>query len=83
MCNSFFFKLTENTVFVHYNKFPNSGVYHANFHNLKSPRAPSQNCQKKSLLLSLKIFFVFSNSADPDVMPHYAAFHLGLHCLPK
>ena len=21
--------------------------------------------------------------ADPDEMQHYAAFHLGLHCLPK
>ena len=33
--------------------------------------------------LSLKIDFVLANSADPDEMPHYAAFHLGLHCLPK
>ena len=24
-----------------------------------------------------------TNSADPDEMPPYAAFHLGLHCLPK
>ena len=23
------------------------------------------------------------NSADPDEMPPYAAFHLGLHCLPN
>ena len=23
-----------------------------------------------------------SNSADPDEMPHYAAFHQGPHCLP-
>ena len=22
-----------------------------------------------------------ANSVDPDVMPHKAAFHLGLHCL--
>ena len=27
--------------------------------------------------------FVFTNSEDPDEMPHYAAFHLGLHCLPR
>ena len=27
--------------------------------------------------------FVIANSADPDEMPHYAAFHLGLHCLLK
>ena len=24
-----------------------------------------------------------SNSAGPDEMLHFAAFHLGLHCLPK
>ena len=24
-----------------------------------------------------------ANSADPDEMLHHAAFHLGLHCLPK
>ena len=24
-----------------------------------------------------------ANSADPDEMPLYVAFHLGLHCLPK
>ena len=23
------------------------------------------------------------NSADPNEIPHYVAFHLGLHCLPK
>ena len=27
--------------------------------------------------------FVLANSADPDEMLQYAAFHLGLHCLPK
>ena len=30
-----------------------------------------------------KIFFTFTNSVDPDEMQHYAAFHLGLHCLQK
>ena len=33
--------------------------------------------------LSLMIVFVLANSVDPDEMLHYAAFHLGLHCLPK
>ena len=28
-------------------------------------------------------FFVLANSVDLDEMPHYAVFHLGLHCLPK
>ena len=27
--------------------------------------------------------FVLANSVDRDEMPHYAAFHHGLHCLPK
>ena len=35
------------------------------------------------MFLSLKIGFVSANSEDPDEMPHYVAFHLGLHCLPK
>ena len=35
------------------------------------------------VFLSLKINFVLAKSADPDEMLHYAAFHLGLHCLPK
>ena len=26
---------------------------------------------------------VLVNSEDPDEMPPYAAFHQGLHCLPK
>ena len=30
-----------------------------------------------------KIVFVLANSADPDEMPPYAAFHLGLLCLSK
>ena len=36
---------------------------------------------KNIVFHSLKIDFVFANSADPDEMPHYAAFHLGIHCL--
>ena len=32
---------------------------------------------------SLKIDFVLANSADPDEMLHIAAFHLGVHWLPK
>ena len=35
------------------------------------------------IFLSLKIDFVIANIVDPDEMPHYAAFHLGLHCLPN
>ena len=26
---------------------------------------------------------IMANNEDPDEMQHYAAFHLGLHCLPR
>ena len=35
------------------------------------------------VFLSLNFFLVLANSADPDEMQHYAAFHLGQHCLPN
>ena len=41
----------------------------------------SQVTVSKTVFLSLKIDFVLANSADPYEMPHYAAFHRGLHCL--
>ena len=28
-------------------------------------------------------FLILTDSADPDEMPPYAAFHLGLHCFLK
>ena len=41
------------------------------------------NCLNYDVFLSLKVVSILANSADPDEMQHYAAFHLGLHCLPK
>ena len=38
---------------------------------------------KNIVFFCLKIFFTFTNSADPDEMQHSAAFHLGLQCLQK
>ena len=35
------------------------------------------------VFLSLKVVLVLASSADSDEMQHYAAFHLGSHCLPK
>ena len=32
--------------------------------------------------MSLNIFVILANSADPDEIPHVAVFHLGLLCLP-
>ena len=43
----------------------------------------SQNLKKNDVFLSLKIIFILANSKDPDEMQLHAAFHLGLHCLPK
>ena len=34
-----------------------------------------------NMFLSMKTVFILANSADHDEMPHYAAFHQGLHCL--
>ena len=31
----------------------------------------------------LKDLFILANSTDPDEMPPYVEFHLGLHCLSK
>ena len=39
--------------------------------------------QKNIVFFCLKVFFSFNNIVDHDEMPHYAAFHLGLHCLQK
>ena len=48
--------------------------------NLDSPlytsRVSGYNFLKKLYFMS-----ALTNSVDPDEMPHYTAFHLGLHCL--
>ena len=41
------------------------------------------NFQIKIAFLSLKMVLVLANNGDHGEMPHHAAFHLGLHCLPK
>ena len=40
-------------------------------------------CSNFDVFLYLKTVLTSAKSADPDEMQHYAAFHLGLHCLPK
>ena len=32
--------------------------------------------------MTVTFLVIIENSADPDEMQPYAAFHLGLHCLP-
>ena len=41
------------------------------------------NFKRKLCLLLFRLLFLFSNSEYSDEMLHCAAFHLGLHCLPK
>ena len=41
------------------------------------------NKSSNYVLQDLKIVFIRANSAGPDEMPQNAAFHLGLHFLPK
>ena len=36
-----------------------------------------------NIFRALKIVFILANSVDPDKILHYAAYHLGFHCLPK
>ena len=38
---------------------------------------------KNIVFFCLNIYFTFTNSVEPDELQHYAAFHLGLHCLQK
>ena len=33
--------------------------------------------------MTVTFLVILANSVDPDEMPPYVAFHLGLHCLPK
>ena len=33
--------------------------------------------------MSMKVVLIIANSGNPYEMQHGAAFHLGLHCLPK
>ena len=38
---------------------------------------------KRCISVNEDCVLILANSADPDEMPPNAAFHLGLHCLPK
>ena len=42
-------------------------------------RGSQVKISKLNLLLSWKVVFNLTNSADPDEMHHSAAFHMGLH----
>ena len=47
-------------------------------------KGPQVEVSELLFFLSLKVdVLILANSADSGEMQHYAAFHLGLHCLPK
>ena len=54
-----------------------------NFAGGKELRSNWFSFPKNIVFPSLKIFILLANSADPDEMPHFVAFHQGLHCLRK
>ena len=42
---------------------------------------PPPKKKKTQYISFLRSYFVSTNSADPDEMSPYTAFHLGIHCL--
>ena len=34
----------------------------------------------KDVFISLKIVYTLTNGVDPDKMPHFVVYHLGLYC---
>ena len=59
-------------------RYKKLGIFHCTYLGVSGYNIP-----KNIVFFCLKIFFTLSNSVDPDEMQHYAAFHLGLHCLQK
>ena len=43
---------------------------------------PQDIVNKTDLTLGILVS-TLANSEDPDEMPHYVAFHVGLHCLQR
>ena len=75
--------MTKNDIIVHYNKFPNSGVFGANFPNLKGPRTPSQNCKKipvriyylsLAMQIGLKVHFIYTLPASDSFCCFFMSF---------
>ena len=53
------------------------------FGSLYISRSQRLKFPDQGVLQSMNVVFISANSADPDEMLHFTAFHLGLHCLPK
>ena len=63
-------------------KFPQSYIILKSGRSIVYIEGSKDVISKKMLYFfpNLKMGFVLANSVDPDEMPHYAEFHLGLHC---
>ena len=69
-----------------FNPYETNGIFHktdGHLYIFKIHRLYIHIYFKNIVFPSLKIFIVRANSADPDEMQQYAAFHLGLHCFSK
>ena len=65
------------------NPLQTNDIFHKTSYNTIKSGWPFVSIKGSEDIVSQKIVFPLANSADPDKMPHYVAFHLGLHCLPK
>ena len=46
-------------------------------------KGSQEEVSKFSCIFFPDVVLILANSADPNEKQHHAAFHLGLHCLPK
>ena len=86
---SFSIQTVNMRIELYINPFQTNGIFHkATYNNVSMVHCvywgvTGYNLKKNIVFLNLKINFILANSADPDEMPPYAAFHQGLHCLLK
>ena len=77
---------SQYTIFYHSNPFHSDGFSneHIDAMSMDCPfcilRGHRSNFLHFNIFLPLKIGFIFANTAGPDEMPHYMAFHQGLLC---
>ena len=62
---------------------PRSRVKHSTTESLRSLKGLQVRLSKLRYTLAPEDCFIFTNSADPDQIPHSVAFYPDLNCLPK
>ena len=63
----------------HTNPFQTNVILHKATYSIKSQ--DGMKSHKKYCISLSEDRFCLRKQCGPDVMPHFAAFHLGLHCL--